>query len=240
MLLHPTVESTQLRRWGFRAAPPHLLHWAIAVNFFAPVLLVSHFIRNPIMMKFVVIAVILVAGIAFLSLRSNRQSVTAQLVRVTPTNFFELKYTDIHGHEVSMAEYRGKYVLCVNVASKCGNTPQYEKLQQLYEKHKDQLVIIGFPCNQFLGQEPGSEKDIESFCQKNYGVTFPLASKLEVKGKNQHPVYTWLTNKELNGVEDASVEWNFHKFLVSPEGKWLQSFSAKSDPMNGEIEALLR
>ena len=150
----------------------------------------------------------------------------------TPKSFFELTYTDIEGKSVSMSSYKGKYVLCVNVASKCGHTPQYSKLQALYEKHKDKLVIIGFPCNQFLGQEPGSEKEIGEFCSKNYGVTFPLASKIDVKGKDQHPVYTWLMNKDANGVSDDKVEWNFHKVLVSPEGQWLKSYSAGSDPMD--------
>jgi glutathione peroxidase len=137
-----------------------------------------------------------------------------------------------------MADYKGKYVLCVNVASKCGKTPQYSELEALYEKHKDKLVIIGFPCNQFLGQEPGSEKEIQEFCTKNYGVTFPLASKIDVKGNNQHPVYTWLMNKDSNGVSDDKVEWNFHKVLVSPEGQWLKAFSSGTDPM--DIEASLK
>ena len=154
------------------------------------------------------------------------------MIDQTPKSFYELTYKDIDGNAVSMSSYKGKYVLCVNVASKCGHTPQYSKLQALYEKHKDKLVVIGFPCNQFLGQEPGSEKDIEEFCTKNYGVTFPLSSKIDVKGKDQHPVYTWLMTKDVNGVSDDKVEWNFHKVLVSPEGQWLKSYSAGSDPMD--------
>jgi glutathione peroxidase len=154
------------------------------------------------------------------------------MIDQTPKSFYELTYTDIDGNAVSMSSFKGKYVLCVNVASKCGHTPQYSKIQALYEKHKDKLVIIGFPCNQFLGQEPGSEKEIEQFCTKNYGVTFPLSSKIDVKGKDQHAVYTWLMTKDVNGVSDDKVEWNFHKVLVSPEGKWLKSYSAGSDPMD--------
>jgi glutathione peroxidase len=111
-------------------------------------------------------------------------------------------------------------------------------LEALYEKLKDKLVIIGFPCNQFLGQEPGSEKEIAEFCTKNYGVTFPLSSKIDVKGKDQHPVYTWLMTKDVNGVSDDKVEWNFHKVLVSPEGTWLKAFSAGSDPM--EVAATIQ
>jgi glutathione peroxidase len=155
----------------------------------------------------------------------------AAMIAETPKSFYELTYTDIDGKPVSMSAYKGKYVLCVNVASKCGHTPQYAKLEALYEKFKDKLVIIGFPCNQFLGQEPGSEKEIAEFCTKNYGVTFPLSSKIDVKGKDQHPVYTWLMTKDINGVSDDKVEWNFHKVLVSPEGAWLKGFSAGSDPM---------
>ena len=162
----------------------------------------------------------------------------ASMIAETPKSFYELTYTDIDGKPVSMSAFKGKYVLCVNVASKCGHTPQYAKLEALYEKLKDKLVIIGFPCNQFLGQEPGSEKEIAEFCTKNYGVTFPLASKIDVKGKDQHPVYTWLMTKDVNGVSDDKVEWNFHKVLVSPEGVWLKAFSAGSDPM--EVAAAIQ
>lgn len=162
----------------------------------------------------------------------------ASMIAETPKSFYELTYTDIDGKPVSMSAYKGKYVLCVNVASKCGHTPQYAKLEALYEKLKDKIVIIGFPCNQFLGQEPGSEKEIAEFCTKNYGVTFPLSSKIDVKGKDQHPVYTWLMTKDVNGVSDDKVEWNFHKVLVSPEGTWLKAFSAGSDPM--EVAAAIQ
>jgi glutathione peroxidase len=182
-----------------------------------------------------VLIIIAIAALALLAF-SFRNYVSPELKKTmiiqTPKSFFELTYTDIEGKSVSMSSYKGKYVLCVNVASKCGHTPQYSKLQALYEKHQDKLVIIGFPCNQFLGQEPGSEKEIGEFCTKNYGVTFPLSSKIDVKGKEQHPVYTWLMNKDANGVSDDKVEWNFHKVLVSPEGQWLKSYSAGSDPMD--------
>jgi glutathione peroxidase len=162
----------------------------------------------------------------------------ATMIAGTPKSFYDLSYTDIEGKTQAMSDFKGKYVLCVNVASKCGHTPQYAKLQKLYEQHKEKLVIVGFPCNQFLGQEPGTEKDISEFCEKNYGVSFPLSSKIDVKGGNQHPVYTWLTNKASNGVSDDKVEWNFHKVLVSPEGVWLKAYSAGSDPMDiaGDIK----
>lgn len=155
-------------------------------------------------------------------------------------SFYDFKIAGLTGGEINMADYKGKYILCVNVASKCGHTPQYAKLEKLYETHKDQLVIIGFPCNQFLGQEPGSNQEIAEFCEKNYGVTFPLATKIDVKGKNQHPIYGWLTDKNVNGAGSDQVEWNFHKFLISPDGKWLASFAASLDPMSSEITRYIK
>jgi len=193
-------------------------------------------------MKYILIIIVIAAVAATIYSFKIKNKVSpekkAEMIAATPKSFFDLTYTDINGNAVAMSAYKGKYVLCVNVASKCGHTPQYSKLEALYEKHKDKLVIIGFPCNQFLGQEPGSEKEIAEFCTKNYGVTFPLASKIDVKGKDQHPVYTWLMSKESNGVSDDKVEWNFHKVLVSPEGTWTKAYSAGSDPM--EIAADLK
>ena len=156
------------------------------------------------------------------------------------TSFYDLSIEGIEDGTIRMSDYQGKYVLCVNVASKCGYTPQYKDLQALYEQYQDKLVIIGFPCNQFLNQEPGSAEDIVSFCEKNYGVTFPLTTKIDVKGAGQHPVYQWLTTQELNGETEHTVKWNFHKFLVSPEGKLIGSFPSKVNPMSEEIVNLLQ
>lgn len=157
-----------------------------------------------------------------------------------PQSFYDFTITDIYGEEMSMADFKGKYVLAVNVASKCGYTPQYKPLQQLHEKYKDKLVVIGFPCNQFLGQEPGSEEEIVDFCEKNYGVTFPMTSKIDVKGSDQHPIYRWLTHKGLNGKANEKVGWNFNKFLISPEGEWLAYFGSRTDPMDDEITGLIK
>lgn len=159
---------------------------------------------------------------------------------MTPTSFYDLAVTGIEGDTIHMSDFQGKYVLCVNVASKCGFTPQYKPLQELYDRYKDKLVVIGFPCNQFLMQEPGSEAQIAEFCERNYGVTFPLTEKIHVKGKDQHPIYAWLTNEALNGVGSDKVGWNFHKFLISPDGKWLASFPSKVDPLSEEIVGLLK
>jgi len=157
-----------------------------------------------------------------------------------PRTFYDHTVTDIFGEELSMADFKGKYVLVVNVASKCGYTKQYEPLQQLYEENQDKLIVIGFPSNQFLGQEPGSEEEIVAFCEKNYGVTFPMTSKIDVKGSDQHPIYEWLTTKELNGVANEKVSWNFNKFLISPEGKWLAYFGSKTEPLSEEIVSRIR
>lgn len=188
-------------------------------------------------MKIIFFSILFVAVVAAtMGFRYKASKNKAANVAATPNSFYELSYVDINGKNVKMSEYKGKYVLIVNVASRCGNTPQYKALESLFKKYDGQLAIIGFPCNQFLGQESGSEAEIVEFCTKNYSVTFPLSSKIDVKGKDQHPVYTWLTSKELNGVENDKIDWNFHKVLISPKGKWLKSFSASMDPGNGEIE----
>lgn len=150
-------------------------------------------------------------------------------------SFHQFTISGLLGDEINMADYEGKYILCVNVASKCGYTPQYGPLQKLYDQYQDQLVVIGFPCNQFMNQEPGSADDIATFCEKNYGVTFPMTEKLDVKGKEQHPIYAWLTDKAQNEVADAKVSWNFNKFLISPKGEWLAHFASGVDPLSEEI-----
>jgi glutathione peroxidase len=134
-----------------------------------------------------------------------------------------------------MADYQGKFVLCVNVASKCGYTPQYKDLQKLYDQFQDRLVVIGFPCNQFMMQEPGSASDIASFCERNYGVTFPMTEKIDVKGKDQHAVYQWLCHQPLDGKSEHEVKWNFHKFLVSPDGQLIGSYASGVNPLSPEI-----
>ena len=156
------------------------------------------------------------------------------------STFHALSALDIHGKTLSMQELKGKKVMVVNTASECGYTPQYQQLQELYEAYKDKgLVILGFPCNQFGGQEPGTEQQIESFCQKNYGVTFPLMSKVEVKGGGQHPVYRWLSSKDQNGVMDSSVKWNFHKYLVDENGNLVMSLESGVSPLDERVLAWL-
>lgn len=150
-------------------------------------------------------------------------------------SLYALSFTDIEGNEVQLETYRGTKILFVNVASECGFTGQYEELQLLHEKYGDQVTLIGFPCNQFGEQEPGSETEIQSFCKKNYGVTFLMASKVDVKGENQHPIYEWLTSKTLNGEEDSGVRWNFEKFLVDETGEFIEHFRSQVKPMSEKI-----
>lgn len=151
-------------------------------------------------------------------------------------SFHTLMATDIHGQPYSMDQLKGKKVMVVNVASECGNTPQYAQLQEMYEAYGEKgLVIIGFPCNQFGSQEPGDEQQIEQFCQKNYGVTFPLMSKVEVKGPGQHPVYAWLTSKALNGSLDSEVKWNFQKYLIDEQGHLVMMVKAGTSPLDESV-----
>jgi glutathione peroxidase len=190
--------------------------------------------------KLLLLVTLVVGGFVFISCRNSSTTSNATPTTTAVMSIYDFSLNGLEGGTVNLADYKGKYILCVNVASKCGYTPQYKGLQELYAKYKDKLVVIGFPCNQFLGQEPGSSEEIAAFCEKNYGVTFPLTEKIDVKGKNQHPLYQWLTNKAQNGVADETVKWNFHKFLISPEGKWLQAFSSGVEPTDAEITSLIK
>lgn len=142
------------------------------------------------------------------------------------------------GDDFDFSSLKGKRVLIVNTASECGFTPQYEQLQELQDKYADKgFTVIGFPSNDFGSQEPGSNKEIAAFCQKNFGVTFPMMDKTPVIGKNQHPVYAWLTQKSLNGVNDAEVKWNFNKFLIDENGKWVAYYPSATSPLDERILA---
>jgi glutathione peroxidase len=151
----------------------------------------------------------------------------------------EFKINGLMGETIECSSFKGKKVLIVNVASKCGYTPQYAGLQKLYDTHIDNLVIIGFPCNQFMSQEPGGADEINSFCQKNYGVTFLMTEKIDVKGDEQNEVYSWLTQKAQNGFKDSKVKWNFQKYLLDEEGKLIAVFPSNVKPQSTEITSLL-
>jgi glutathione peroxidase len=149
---------------------------------------------------------------------------------------YEFTMNDIDGKPVKLDTYKGKVIMIVNTASKCGNTPQYEGLQAIYTKYKDQgFVILGFPANNFMGQEPGTEKEIKEFCTLKYNVTFPMFSKVSVKGADQHPFYTFLTNKESDPGFDGDVSWNFEKFLTDKNGKVIARFTPKTLPQDPKV-----
>jgi len=151
-------------------------------------------------------------------------------------NFYDLSATTIEGATYDFDQLKGKRVLIVNTASRCGFTPQYADLEQLHNQFgHDDFVVLGFPCNQFGFQEPGSAGDIASFCEKNYGVSFQMMEKVDVKGSDAHPVYQWLCDKARNGVEDHKVAWNFHKFLVDEEGRLVASLRSGVGPLDDVI-----
>lgn len=151
-------------------------------------------------------------------------------------SFYDFKVRTLKLEDYDLSQLKGKRVLIVNTASECGYTPQYTQLQELYELYGgENFTIIGFPSNDFGGQEPGSNADIAGFCQKNYGVTFPMMDKIAIKGDDAHPLYRWLTQKSENGVGDAEVRWNFNKFLVDENGNWVAHYGSKTEPLDEEI-----
>jgi glutathione peroxidase len=153
-----------------------------------------------------------------------------------PKSVHEFTMKDIDGKDVSLDRYRGKVLLIVNVASKCGLTPQYADLQSFYEKYKDKGVeVLGFPANNFMGQEPGTELEIKNFCTNKYHVSFPMFAKISVKGKEMHPLYRFLTEKDQNGTVDAPVKWNFQKFLVDKNGRVLASFDPQTSVDDAKV-----
>ena len=163
-------------------------------------------------------------------------STTAIAQENSNSTIFQFKVKDIEGQDFNLASLEGKKVMIVNTASKCGLTPQYKKLQALYEKYgKDNFIIVGFPANNFLRQEPGTNEEIATFCESNYGVTFPMMSKISVKGKNMHPLYEFLTQESKNGVVNSSVSWNFQKYLINPDGKLARVVSPRTQPDDPSI-----
>ena len=155
---------------------------------------------------------------------------------MTKETIYQFKVQDLEGDEFDFATLKGKRIIIVNTASECGLTPQYEQLQAVYNQYKDQnLVIVGFPANNFGSQEPGSNAQIASFCQKNYGVTFPMMAKISVKGNDMHPVYQFLTQKTKNGLEDSSVQWNFQKYLINSNGELEKVVAPSTLPTDAEI-----
>lgn len=152
----------------------------------------------------------------------------------TVDNVYDFSFTSINGEEIKLSEFKGKNILIVNTASKCGFTPQYKELQELHETYKDNLVIIGFPANNFGEQEPGSNEEISEFCEINYGVDFLLAEKVSVKGGNIHPLFKYLTSAP-NPDFTGEIKWNFEKFLINPEGKLTHRYRSQVKPLDDRI-----
>jgi glutathione peroxidase len=166
--------------------------------------------------------------------QNNTEMSTLQSSDSLPT-IHTIQVESLQGGTINLADFKGKKILIVNTASECGYTPQYKALQSLYAAHKDKLVVLGVPSNDFGGQEPGTNAEIGSFCEKNYGVTFPLASKSIVTGDQMCPLYQWLTQKTKNGVLDATIGWNFNKFLLDENGHLIKKFESKVAPEDPEI-----
>jgi len=155
-------------------------------------------------------------------------------------SIYDININALNGDPINLSDYKGKFILFVNVASECGFTGQYEDLQKLYESHQDKLMIIGVPCNQFGGQEPGTASEIQNFCKLNYGVTFLLTEKVDVKGENKHPLYQWLTQQSKNGSSSSTIKWNFQKYLVSKNGELIDYYYSATSPLSDKITKYLK
>lgn len=184
----------------------------------------------------------LLSFVAFLQSCTNQKSEISQAKtkELMGKTIYDFKVESLDGKEINFADFKGKKILIVNTASECGFTPQYADLEKVYEEYKDKLVIVGFPANNFGGQEPGTNTEIGAFCQKNYGVTFPLAAKVSVKGDDTAPIFKYLTEKDLNGVKNTTILWNFTKFLIDENGKLIDTFISTTKPTDDAITKHLK
>ncbi|HTN35814.1 MAG TPA: glutathione peroxidase [Arachidicoccus sp.] len=182
------------------------------------------------------LGVALITGAAFTATKNTTNMDSATGAKT----IYDFKVPSIDGGTIDFSKFKGKYILIVNTASKCGFTPQYKGLEQLYKDYGSKLVIVGFPSDNFHDQEFADNKDIKSFCEKNYGVTFPLTTRVDVKGDDITPVYEYLTHKSENGVLDATISWNFNKFLIDPSGNLLAHFESKVTPESDAIVHYLK
>jgi glutathione peroxidase len=193
------------------------------------------------MLKFISIATILLSCVrpGENTVNTTQNNAMSNYQQDTATSIHSFKVEAIDGGTINFADFKGKKILIVNTASQCGYTPQYKELEALYNKYKEKLIVVGFPANNFGQQEPGSNTEIKSFCQKNYGVSFPLAAKISVKGNDMAPIYRWLTQKQLNGVLDAEIKWNFNKFLLDENGRVIAKFESGTNPLSKDITGRL-
>ena len=156
------------------------------------------------------------------------------------TSIYDIAINNISGKPIDLGAFKGKYILFVNVASECGFTPQYAGLEELHQSYRDNLIVVGLPCNQFGGQEPATEKEIQQFCTKNFGVSFLLTEKIEAKGDGKHPLYTWLCSKKKNGKSNSTVRWNFQKYLIDDKGVFVDYFYSITKPMSPKIISIIK
>ena len=188
------------------------------------------------------IFIFLLSVIAFVQSCTGQKSETskAKTKELMGKTIYDYKVEALDGSEINFADFKGKKILIVNTASECGFTPQYADLENLYKQYKNHLVIVGFPANNFGSQEPGSNQEIAAFCQKNYGVTFPMAAKVSVKGEDKAPIFKFLTEEELNGVKNSEILWNFTKFLLDENGKLIDTFVSTTKPTDETITKYLK
>lgn len=187
-----------------------------------------YLLKAKLMIKTINIIIVLIISILNSDYSSN-------INKNTTMPIYDITINDIKGNTIKLSDYKGKYVLFVYVASNCGFTRQYRELQKLYNDNDEKLVVVGVPCNQFGGQEPGNEEKISIFCSEKYNVTFPMTEKVSVRGSNQHPLYKWLTSKELNGRKNSSVKWNFQKYLIDKDGNLIDYWYSLTSPTSSKI-----
>ena len=192
-------------------------------------------------MRILFILIIVMAASALVAFRSRWQK-PKQMISMQPMSFYDLSINSLEGERINFTDFKGKYVLCVNVASKCGYTPQYEDLQKLSETYKDKLIVIGFPCNQFGAQEPGEGAQIAEFCEKNYGVSFPMFAKVEVNGGQAHPLFAHLKREAPGLLGSEMIKWNFTKFLLDRQGKVVARYASitTADEIESEVIPLIQ
>jgi glutathione peroxidase len=187
-------------------------------------------------MKLIISTFLLLAFTACGQTKNAQNNENSSTMNTPKESIHQFTVTDIDGKSFDFKSLKGKKIMVVNTASKCGLTPQYEKLEALYQKYKNSnFVIVGFPANDFMGQEPGTNEEIATFCKKNYGVSFSMMEKISVKGSDIHPVYQFLTEKSKNGLEDNSVQWNFQKYLIDENGYLIKVVSPRTSPDDQEI-----
>jgi glutathione peroxidase len=187
------------------------------------------------------ITLLFVGLLIFFSVQCQNKKNNQQNTSKNMQSIYDFEMFDIDGNKVSLGQFKGKVMIIVNVASKCGLTPQYVELQEFYEQYKEKgVVVLGFPANNFGAQEPGTNSEIKEFCTKNYGVTFPMFAKISVKGDDIHPLYQYLTQKKLNGVGDFPVKWNFQKFIINKEGKLVESVEPTTTVTDSKFKSLIQ